>query len=147
MMIRRRPATRVEERRGRRGQSMVELALGLPLLLLLLLGTIDVGRAFYCAVQLRNAVREGAGYGAHFPTDTSGMTSRVTAHGVPSGTTVSTPTLSGSCTSNNGVASGTCVVTVTASYAFTPVTTGFLQKYFGLQPFTISASASMNVLQ
>lgn len=135
-----------EKKRRRRGQSMVELALGLPLLLLLLLGTIDVGRAFFGAVQLRNAVREGAGYGAHFPTDTAGMTSRVTAHGVPSGTTASA-SCSGSCTASNGVASGLGVVTVSASYQFTPITTSFLQKYFGMQPFTISASASMNVLQ
>lgn len=74
------------ERLARRGQSLVELALALPLLLLLLLGAIDVGRLFVDNVQLRNAAREGAGYGAHFPNDIDGIKLRVTRHGAPQGT-------------------------------------------------------------
>ena len=118
----------------------------MPVLLLLLLGTIDIGRAFYYTVELRNAVREGAGYGAHFPSDTSGMTSRALAHGVPAGTTA-TAGCTGVCTASNGVSSGLGVVTVSANYTFTPITTSFLQAWFGLKPFTIGASSSMNVLQ
>ena len=47
-------------RRLRLGQSMVELSLVLPVLILVLLGTIDLGRAFFDYVRLTNAVREGA---------------------------------------------------------------------------------------
>ena len=43
-----------------RGQALVELALILPLMLLLLLGAIDVGRLFYTYVGMQNAAREGA---------------------------------------------------------------------------------------
>ena len=43
-----------------RGQSMVELALILPVMLLLLIGALDVGRLFYYDVVVGNAVREGA---------------------------------------------------------------------------------------
>ena len=39
---------------------MVELALVLPLLLVLILGAFDVGRLFYHALLLTNAVRERA---------------------------------------------------------------------------------------
>lgn len=127
------------------GQSLVELALGLPLLLLLLLGTVDLGQMFFYEVQLRNAVREGAGYGAHFPTDTSGMTSRALAHGVPSGTTASA-SCSGGCSAANGVSSGPGVVTVSATYTFTPFTLSFFQT-FGIGPVSLAADASMNVLQ
>jgi Flp pilus assembly protein TadG len=58
-------------RRGdppRRGQSLVELALLLPLLALIMLGTIDLGRAFFAYQRLTNAVKEGALYGVRYPT-------------------------------------------------------------------------------
>jgi uncharacterized repeat protein (TIGR01451 family) len=50
-----------------RGQSLVEFALVLPLLLLLFSGAADLGRAFYGYVALENAVKEGAVYGASYP--------------------------------------------------------------------------------
>lgn len=53
---------------ARRGQSLVELALLLPVLALLLGGVLDMGRAFFYQIRLTNAVREGALYGAYAPT-------------------------------------------------------------------------------
>ena len=49
--------------RGRgphRGQSTVEFGLSSVILLLILLGLIDLGRAFYFAVGMQSATREGA---------------------------------------------------------------------------------------
>ncbi len=48
----------------RRGTATAELALILPLLILLVLGTTDLGRLFYAAVGVANAVRAGLSYGA-----------------------------------------------------------------------------------
>lgn len=45
-----------------RGQSLVEMALTLPVLLLVVLGFIDLGRAVYYYSAIGNAVREGARY-------------------------------------------------------------------------------------
>jgi len=50
--------------RKEKGQGLVELALILPLLLIILLGTIDFGRVFYAYVTITNASREGARYGS-----------------------------------------------------------------------------------
>jgi hypothetical protein len=47
-----------------RGQSIIELALILPLLLLLLVGTIEIGRFAYYSILVSNAARAGAQYGA-----------------------------------------------------------------------------------
>ena len=47
-------------RRARRGQSTVEFGLSAVVLLLILLGLIDLGRAFYFAVGMQSATREGA---------------------------------------------------------------------------------------
>jgi len=49
------------------GQSLVEFALVLPLLLMLVLGAMDVGRLFYYKMALTNAAREGANYLAYYP--------------------------------------------------------------------------------
>lgn len=50
-----------------RGQSMVELALLLPVIALILVGTVDLGRVFFAYTRLTNAVKEGALYGAYTP--------------------------------------------------------------------------------
>jgi Flp pilus assembly protein TadG len=42
----------------------VEVAVALPVLVLVLIGTIDFGRVFHVAIQLNNAARAGAQYGA-----------------------------------------------------------------------------------
>lgn len=49
------------------GQSLVEFALVLPLLLVLILGAMDIGRMFYTKMVLTNAAREGANYLAYYP--------------------------------------------------------------------------------
>ncbi len=50
--------------RRQRGQSLAEFALLLPLLMTILVGTLDLGRAFYTYVSLTNAAREAARYAA-----------------------------------------------------------------------------------
>jgi Flp pilus assembly protein TadG len=47
-------------RRPRRGQALVEFALVLPLLILLLVGVLDFGRAIFAYNSLSNAARSGA---------------------------------------------------------------------------------------
>lgn len=59
------------------GQSLVEFGLALPVLILVLVAVVDLGRAFYTYVAITNAAREGARYGASFPFDTSGIRNRV----------------------------------------------------------------------
>ena len=61
----------LERRRRRprsRGQSIVELALILPVLMLLVAATLDLGRMFYSQVTITNAAREGAYEAAYSPT-------------------------------------------------------------------------------
>jgi len=46
--------------RSRRGQSLVEMAMVLPVLAILTFGLVDFGRAYYFQVSVTNAAREGA---------------------------------------------------------------------------------------
>ena len=54
----------LEWRQSERGQSLLEVALALPILLLLLLGIIEVGRYAQLAILVSDAARAGAIYGA-----------------------------------------------------------------------------------
>lgn len=48
-----------KHRQGDQGQALVEMALVLPLFLLLLFGVIEMGRVGYAYISISNAVREG----------------------------------------------------------------------------------------
>ena len=52
---------------GSNGQSLVEFALVLPLLLLLLIGAIEIGRAAFYSIAVTNAARSAVQYGAQSP--------------------------------------------------------------------------------
>jgi Flp pilus assembly protein TadG len=62
--------------RKSRGQSLVEVALVLPILVMLLLGLLDFGRAYYTIVALRDAADEGAAFGATNPSNVAGIRRR-----------------------------------------------------------------------
>jgi len=68
---------RYNEYRKQRGQSMVELALSFTMLMFLLSATVDVGRAFYAYIAIRDAAQEGAAYGSLNPTDVPGIAEHV----------------------------------------------------------------------
>jgi Flp pilus assembly protein TadG len=56
-----------KQRRGQRGQSLVETAAVLPILLLILAVVVDAARAFDAMTILTNAVRQGARYASLEP--------------------------------------------------------------------------------
>jgi len=62
-----------------RGQSLVEFALGITFILILMAGTLDLGRAYFSVLSLRDAAQEGALYGSLAPPDTAGIRARVRA--------------------------------------------------------------------
>jgi Flp pilus assembly protein TadG len=55
------------DNRPERGQSLIEMALILPALILILMGILDLGRAYYSMVVLNDAAAEGAAYAAIYP--------------------------------------------------------------------------------
>jgi Flp pilus assembly protein TadG len=51
---------------SKRGQAIVETALLLPILMLLVMGSADLGRVFYYSIAVTNAVREAARQGTYY---------------------------------------------------------------------------------
>jgi Flp pilus assembly protein TadG len=54
------------------GQSLVELVLVLPVLLIILAGLLDLGRLYYAYVAVTDAAAEGATYGAFYAPSSDG---------------------------------------------------------------------------
>ena len=52
------------ERRRFSGQGLVETAVMTPIMILMLMGTVDFARVFTANIQVTNAAREGAYYGS-----------------------------------------------------------------------------------
>jgi Flp pilus assembly protein TadG len=157
--------------RPQSGQSLFELAIALPVLMLLALGVIEMGRYAYIGVLVGNAARAGAGYGAQSlpqSVDTNGITTAVqndfqdntqdksnlslssinssVSCGCDSGGTVATA----GCTTAANPSAGVCaaghwvvIVSVTATGTFNS-----LFNYPGIPTsITISKTSSMRVAQ
>jgi Flp pilus assembly protein TadG len=65
------PSSTYSLKRRQKGQSLVEFAMVVPFLLLVLVGTIELGRAYYYYNTLSKAVREGARYVSGHPYDST----------------------------------------------------------------------------
>lgn len=115
------------------GSSIAELALVMPLLMLILLGGIDFSRAYFLSIEVAGASQAGAQFGIQNREDTTGIEAAATddAPNVPS-LTVSTPTWGCECSdgthsSTNCTTTPTCStnevywVTVTTSATYSPV--------------------------
>jgi Flp pilus assembly protein TadG len=126
----------------------VELALLMPVLSLILLGAIDLGRVFFSYVQLTNGVQAGALYGRSMPNVVSAsdaanpynITFKVQNESdlaiaddditvrCYEGPAVSSTTLRGDgrCSLASGIRSGD-IIEVTATWRFVPITTQLLR--------------------
>jgi Flp pilus assembly protein TadG len=116
-----------------RGQVLVEFALLLPIMLLLVLGIIEFGRAFMVRQVLTNTAREGARVGV-IPGSTVGevqtaMTNYLADAGLDGATTMAV----------NGVGEGATAGTqtqVTLRYNYQVFTGSFIPGWTGVIPLT-----------
>ena len=91
-------------RRRESGTAAIEFGLLIPILLILLIGTVEVGRAMYQAMQVNNAVEAGMLYAAKNGFDAGGIAAAVVnATGTQGITATPTPTLFCGCPNASGV--------------------------------------------
>jgi len=148
-------------RRSESGQSLIEVALLLPFLVLMMLGVIELGRYAYIGILVGNAARAGAAYGIEsLPQSVDTVNISLAAqndfqNNGQSGLTV-TSSVSCGCDSGGSVTSSACtgagsgscasghwvvIVSVTASGTFNS-----LFNYPGISSsITISRTSSMRV--
>ena len=123
---------------GRRqeGQSLIELALFFPALLLIMVGMLDLGRSFQVYTTVVNAAREGARYGALNPNDYWGIYDAVIQEA--EGSNINLQASSVLVEWPDGIGSGK-PIKVTVTFDFEMVTGIFISN----KVISISGSASM----
>lgn len=128
-------------RRSSRGQSLVELALALPFLILVLVGVLDLGRLLNSYVVITNAAREGARYGIDHPADTPGIQDAAEHEGEDSGIEIDSSKVT-VLPSDPALRTTGTPITVTVSYDHKMILTYI---FAGLQTIPIKSGAVMQV--
>jgi Flp pilus assembly protein TadG len=138
--------------KSERGQSLTELAISLTFMLILLAGVVDIGRAFFTYITLRDAAQEAAVYGSFEPTNCTGITDRA------QDTSNKPFDLSSASVSINIIQGGIpvpCVsatpvpadqIQVSVSYNDFQITMPFIGSLIGKQKVPISASIKDTIL-
>jgi len=136
--------------RGHHGQSLVEFALVAPILALLLLGAVDLTRAFYTYIVLSNASREAARVIIDYPQQYSDTAACTAGHNeampiLNLSCSGGSPTIVISPAANTGATPPTRLpgrepVTVTTKATFQPIT--ILIQWFMGSTITIQASTT-----
>lgn len=126
------------------GQSLIEFAISLVVLLIMLAGIVDSGRALFTYLALRESAEEGALYGSTDPTNLSAIEARALnssdmVRGIGSEVAVQVSISGAACTGH--------AITVTVTYADFPITMPFLGAIIGSQTIPISATATNTVLR
>lgn len=125
-----------------RGQSLVELALILPVLIVLLAAVIDIGRVLDASIVLSNAARVGARFGSIHPTWYDSIRVRVVDFANNSGMAFTGVTLAGSdvAISSSTVAGQPIVVTITYDLPL------YFGRIVGLDTIRIVRRAEMMIM-
>lgn len=136
-------------RNPERGQSLTEFGVSVVMLLILLAGTVDAGRAFFTYMALRDAVQEGALWGSYNPAQTELIKDRVRRasnlvqaieNDPDADLSIGVSLVGSAC---NGDGNG---IRVQATYSNFPITMPFLGTILGSQEVPISASVTDTIL-
>jgi Flp pilus assembly protein TadG len=124
-----------------KGQGLVELALVLPLLLLILLGIADLGRAFYYTVMITGAAREAAAYAATNPTANASAVAQhaCNASGLAAFGSACPTTFVVTCVAACPTSGGDSGIRVT--YAFSFISAYLVDRVFNVNPLVLRAEA------
>ena len=141
------------------GQSLTELALMMVFLLILVAGIVDIGRAFFTYIALRDAAQEGAIYASYEPSKCSisciGSDCAVYRAQTTSNLPVdllNDPNVDITCTIFGDQCAGTDPgpypnsVVIEATYGQFPLTMPFMGTLIGSQSITISASIEDQII-
>ncbi len=121
--------------RSRSGQATVEFALVSLAFMMIVLGTVDFGRAIFMYSQLHNAVREGARYGKINPAQTSGIKGVV----IDKASSLDIDASDILVTCEGGCSTSSAEVTVRAHASFQAV----FQELLGIAPIEFNSTATV----
>jgi len=127
-----------------RGQALVELALVVPILLVLVLAALDLGRVYYARITVENAAREGALQASIDPADGTKIAAAATRETAGSLVTVAPADVSYTCTPGYTKSYGTeCIVNVVGRFT---LLTPLMAAFTGGQNVTFTSTANADVI-
>lgn len=140
-----------KNRRGERGQSLIELAMTLPLLLLVSVGIFELGRCYQTWQVVTNAAREGARLSVLPSADAAAIEARIRSYmqdGMLSNVAGASVTINSGASISIGAGNASASV-VTVNYPFDFIVLNPVARLvvggstLGGSPITITASATM----
>lgn len=131
---------------AQKGQSLTEMAISMVILLVLVAGVFDVGRAIFTYLSMRDAAQEGAAYASIEPTDCTEIINRTSANLEDftaidvflNGTTCASATPMDACAGHEAR------VTIQLNF---PMTMPFIGTFIGSQSINLTATATDTVLR
>ena len=158
---------KIQKHNSENGQSMVELAVAVVVLLIIVAGVVDLGRVAFHYIAMRDAAQEAASYASVFPNNNQQIFARATDGIAGDGVdpsrievvltfsnsyectwSVSSPEAcaSSSDTSSGNVVSTGNVVEVTITDSAFPITMPLLGSFLGSQTINLSTTIEDVVL-
>ena len=143
----------LQKSKYQRGQSLVELAISLTIILMLLSGAVDFGMAFFSYTAMRDAAQEGALYGSFNPRDIQGIIYRVQKSSSNPVNLSDSTRVTITVTPTNGITyecqgtgpNGTNGIQVTVHYEY-PLVMPFLGAFIGSQTIPLTATVTDTIL-
>jgi TadE-like protein len=141
-----------QHKTSKKGQSLVEFAAGITILLIILAGVVDVGRALSTFITYRDAAEEAASFGAMFPTYCIQIEDRAfNVLGYPPGIQVNVHVDNYTCAAALEISpKPSCLghtMTVEVKDPHFDITMPFLGAFIGTNHFPLSATVRSNIIR
>ena len=134
---------------GVKGQGLVELGIVIPMLIVIVIGLLDLGRAYFSVIIINNAAREGARYLSSHRSDLgNGFAGTIAAaQREAQGTivTINPGDVDADCTDNDSPSDGKCDTAYPYSYPVVVTVQTTFKPIFWPGVFTFSRTARMLV--
>ena len=143
--------TRLRHQPSEKGQSLVELAVSLLILLVILAGVVEIGKLLFQYIAMRDAAQEGAVYASIYPTACNQTIERVRKSLYNADPTqVDVTVLVNGVACVNASAADACAnktVKVTVDQPNYEITMPFMGAILGGQTINVSASTTSTILR
>lgn len=137
-------------RRHEKGQSLVELAFTVVLLMIMIAGTVDLGRIFFHYITMRDSAMEGIAYGSIEPSHCAQIVERIRSSLNDPYTMTITILMNGESCSTASVTSDACTgndIEITVTDEEFPITMPFLGTILGKQSISLETTVHGTILR
>jgi Flp pilus assembly protein TadG len=137
-------------RRSEKGQSLVELAFTVVLLMIMIAGIVDIGRIFFHYITMRDSAMEGIAYGSIESSQCAQIVERIRSSLNDPYTMTITILMNGESCSTASATSDACTgndIEITVTDEEFPITMPFLGTFLGKQSVSLETTVHGTILR